>query len=268
MGKMIIVASGKGGTGKTTLTSQVGMWLSSLGYLTVLVDADAGFRNLDIALGLESNVVYDYSDAILSEMDIDEVLTKSHGCENLYFIAAPQSKATSDFDGERTRKFWDGLKSRFDYVLADAPAGMGDGFMFAAEYADEAIIVSLAEAPSLRDADRVIERLEDCGVEMIRLVLNRIQPSLISDKIQMNVDDCIDVLSVPILGIVPEDGEVAKALSQGEAAAKDRIGAGQAFFNIARRITGESIHIMDIDKPQTLWQKIFKSHSKRRERIL
>ena len=112
----IAVASGKGGTGKTTLTSQVGMWLSSLGYLTVLVDADAGFRNLDIALGLESNVVYDYSDAILSEMDIDEVLTKSYGCENLYFIAAPQSKATSDFDGERTRKFWDGLKSRFDYV--------------------------------------------------------------------------------------------------------------------------------------------------------
>lgn len=268
MGKMIIVASGKGGTGKTTLTSQVGMWLSSLGYLTVLVDADAGFRNLDIALGLESNVVYDYSDAILSEMDIDEVLTKSYGCENLYFIAAPQSKATSDFDGERTRKFWDGLKSRFDYVLADAPAGMGDGFMFAAEYADEAIIVSLAEAPSLRDADRVIERLENCGVETIRLVLNRIQPSFISDKIQMNVDDCIDVLSVPILGIVPEDGEVAKALSQGVAATKDRIGAGQAFFNIARRITGESIHIMDIDKPQTLWQKIFKSHSKRRERIL
>jgi septum site-determining protein MinD len=238
------------------------MWLSSLGYLTVLVDADAGFRNLDIALGLESNVVYDYSDCILSEMDIDEVLTKSYGCENLYFIAAPQSKATSDFDGERTRKFWDGLKSRFDYVLADAPAGMGDGFMFAAEYADEAIIVSLAEAPSLRDADRVIERLENCGVETIRLVLNRIQPSLISDKIQMNVDDCIDVLSVPILGIVPEDCEVAKALSQGVAAAKDRIGAGQAFFNIARRITGESIHIMDIDKPQTLWQKIFKSHSK------
>ena len=268
MGKMIIVASGKGGTGKTTLTSQVGMWLSSLGYLTVLVDADAGFRNLDIALGLESNVVYDYSDCILSEMDIDEVLTKSYGCENLYFIAAPQSKATSDFDTDRTKEFWDSLKSRFDYVLADAPAGMGDGFMFAAEYADEAIIVSLAEAPSLRDADRVIERLENCGVETIRLVLNRIQPSLISDKIQMNVDDCIDVLSVPILGIVPEDGEVTKALSQGVAAAKDRIGAGQAFFNIARRITGESIHIMDIDKPQTLWQKIFKSHSKRRERIL
>ena len=201
MGKMIIVASGKGGTGKTTLTSQIGMWLSSLGYLTVLVDADAGFRNLDIALGLESSVVYDYSDFMSGTSDLDDILTKSNNSENLYFIAAPQSAKTSDFDTERVKLFWDSVKSRFDFVIADAPAGMGDGFMFAAEFADEAIIVSLAETPSLRDADRVIENLENKGIETIRLVLNRINPEQIANKVQINVDDCIDVLSIPILRI-------------------------------------------------------------------
>ena len=100
MGKMIIIASGKGGTGKTTLTSQVGTALANMGYLTALVDADAGFRNLDIALGLESQVVYDYSDYINRDMSIDEITVRSTSSENLYFIAAPQSAATSDFDPE------------------------------------------------------------------------------------------------------------------------------------------------------------------------
>lgn len=271
MGRMIIIASGKGGTGKTTFTSQIGTWLASLGYLTVLVDADAGFRNLDIALGLESSIVYDYSDYIYGRADLDDVLTRSHTTENLYFIAAPQSAATSDFDTERTTAFWDSIKSRFDFVLADAPAGMGDGFMFAAEHADEAVIVSLAEGSSLRDADRVIERLETCGIDDIRLVVNRIRPELVDRKVQMNIDDCIDVLSIPILGIVPEDIRVAEATSMGMRADDTGIGAGQAFSNIARRISGESIPMMDIDKSskQTFWSRIHtKRNSNRKGRIL
>ena len=153
MSRMIIVASGKGGTGKTTFTSQIGTMLAQQGFLTVLVDADAGFRNLDIALGLESSVVYDYSDYINGDKSIDDVLVKSSSAADLYFVAAPQSAATSEFDKDKTKLFWDTLKARFDFVIADAPAGMGDGFMFAAGYADEAIIVSFAEAAALRDAD-------------------------------------------------------------------------------------------------------------------
>ena len=246
MGKMIIVASGKGGTGKTTFTSQVGTQLASLGNMTVLVDADAGFRNLDIALGLESSVVYDYSDYINGTADLDDILIKCPGNENLYFVAAPQSAATSDFDKDRTALFWESLKSRFDYVIADAPAGMGDGFSFAAEYADEAVIVSLAESASLRDADRVIEELECVGACTIRLVLNRIKPELIVKKILMNVDDCIDVLSIPLLGIVPEDGAVTEFIPNGVCISQTDKGAGKAFSNIAGRITGQSIPIMDM----------------------
>ncbi len=265
MGKMIIIASGKGGTGKTTFTSQVGTQLASLGYLTVLVDADAGFRNLDIALGLESSVVYDYSD-YMSGSTLDDIMTKSHNTENLYFIAAPQRAATTDFDPERVKTFWENVKTRFDFVLADAPAGMGDGFMFAAEYADEAIIVSLPVASALRDADRVIESLENNGIENIRLVINRIKPQAIQDKIQMNIDDCIDVLSVPILGLVPDDNNVAAAASKGVAVECNGIGSGQAFFNIARRIGGESVQMMDFNSncKDSVWSRMRKTIKKRR----
>lgn len=248
MGKIIIVASGKGGTGKTTFTSQAGTQLALLGNLTVLVDADAGFRNLDIALGLESSVVYDYSDYINGGADLDDILIKSPYNENLYFVAAPQSAATSDFDKDRTRLFWESLKSRFDYVIADAPAGMGDGFSFAAEYADEAVIVSLAESASLRDADRVIEELECVGVDTIRLVLNRIKPELIEKKVLMNVDDCMDVLSIPLLGIIPDDIEVTELVPNGALIAQTDKGAGKAFCNIVRRMMGSNVPIMDMDE--------------------
>lgn len=260
MGKMIIVASGKGGTGKTTFTSQVGTALANMGYLTVLVDADAGFRNLDIALGLESQVVYDYSDYIKGDMDLDQIMVRSNTYEDLYFVAAPQSAATTDFDPEKTKEFWDRLKGRFDFVLADAPAGMGDGFMFAAEHADEGIIVSLAEASSLRDADRVTEELEKNGVDPIRLVLNRIRPELIEQKALMNVDDCIDVLSIPILGIIPDDVTVTKCVAGGKYVEDTGIGAGRAFINIAKRLSGTHIPMMDIDNTKRgLFTRIKKS---------
>ena len=264
MGKLVIVASGKGGTGKTTFTSQVGILLSSLGKLTAVVDADVGFRNLDIALGLESSVVYDYSDYISKHADIDDILIKNPDTENLYFIAAPQSVPTSDFDPERTKLFWDTLKSRFDFILADAPAGMGDGFRFAADYADEAVIISLTEASSLRDADRVIEVLEENGIENIRLVLNRVNPNLIEKKVHMNVDDCIDVLSIPILGLVPDDDAVAESVVCGRALVQSQNGAYQAFLNIAKRMIGEHILMMEFDKPSkhTIWSRMKKTFSK------
>lgn len=248
MGKIIIVASGKGGTGKTTFTSHVGARLAASGHLTVLVDADAGFRNLDLALGMESSIVYDYSDYINGTATIDDVLIKNTENENLYFIAAPQSAMTSDFDEGRTAEFWESLKNRFDYVLADAPAGMGDGFLFAAKYADEAVIVSLPESSSLRDADRVVAELEECGIETIRLVLNRLDAGLIEKKIFMNVDDCVDVLSIPILGLIPEDGTVTESMSMGKPLLEpDGFGAGTAIRNISERLMGNNVQMMSFE---------------------
>lgn len=259
MGKLIIIASGKGGTGKTTLTSHIGAALADKGHLTALVDADAGFRNLDIALGLESSIVYDYSDYINGSSELDDVLVKNQELENLYFVAAPQSVPTTDFDEEKTKQFWDSLKNRFEFVLADAPAGMGDGFMFAAKYADEAIIAASAETSSLRDADRVITELEDQDIETVRLVLNRLKPELIDQKVLMNVDDCMDVLSIPILGIVPEDAAVTESMVKGHPLIPaDGYGAGLAFSNIADRLLGNQVMMMDfeINKKRSFWEKI------------
>ncbi len=257
MGKLIIIASGKGGTGKTTVTSHVGAMLAAAGHLTVLVDADAGFRNLDIALGLESSVVYDYSDYINGSADIDDILVKSFDNENLYFVAAPQSVATTDFNEDRTAEFWNSLKARFEYILADAPAGMGDGFMFGARYADEAIIVSLAETSALRDADRVISELEGLRVDTIRLVLNRIRPELIDRKILMNVDDCIDALAIPILGIVPEDDDVTESMIVGKPLiAVDGYGAGTAFKNIADRLAGNQVQMMRFEEKKSFLHRL------------
>ena len=245
---MIIIASGKGGTGKTTFTSHVGARLAKAGHLTVLVDADAGFRNLDLALGMESSIVYDYSDHINGTASLDDVLIKNTDNENLYFIAAPQSAMTSEFDEERTAGFWESLKNRFDFVLADAPAGMGDGFMFAARYADEAVIVSLPESSSLRDADRVVAELEECGIETIRLVLNRLDAGLIEKKIFLTVDDCVDVLSIPMLGIIPEDAAVTESMSAGKPLLEaNGFGAGTAMQNISERLMGNSVQMMSFD---------------------
>lgn len=259
MGKLIIIASGKGGTGKTTVTSHVGACLAGSGHLTALVDADAGFRNLDIALGMESSIVYDYSDFINGTSDFDDILIKSPTQENLYFVAAPQSVPTADFDEERTALFWENMRGRFEFVLADAPAGMGDGFVFASRYADEAVIVALPETSSLRDADRVITELEDRGVNTIRLVINRIRPELIESKVMMNVDDCMDVLSIPLLGLVPEDERVIESMLKGHPLMSCEIpGAGLAFKNISGRLVGNQIPIMSFDKVNKvgLWEKI------------
>lgn len=258
MGNIIIIASGKGGTGKTTLTSHLGAALASMGKLTAVVDADAGFRNLDIALGLESNIVYDYSDFINGSCVFDDILIKSPDLSDLYFIPAPQSVPTTDFSEEKTAEFWNTLKNRFEFILADAPAGMGDGFMFAAEYADEAIIVSLPETSSLRDADRVITELENLNISTIRLVLNRIQPELIERKIAMNIDDCMDVLSIPILGIIPEDKVIQESVSQAKPLLDiTDYGAGRAINNIAGRLLGNEIHMMKfISKKDGFFRKL------------
>lgn len=199
MGKIIIVASGKGGTGKTTASANIGAALSKKGHLTVLVDMDIGLRNLDIALGLESSIVYDSIEVMEEKCSFEDVLIKHHKYENLYFIAAPQTREAMNIDKEKVSEFWSRIKSRFDYCIIDAPAGIiSEGFEYACVEADEAIIVTLPEITALRDADRAITILEKKGIPDIKLIINRVRPEMIDKKIMMNVDDCLDMLCIPI----------------------------------------------------------------------
>lgn len=250
MGKIIVTASGKGGTGKTTTSANLGAALAMAGNLTVLVDMDIGLRNLDIALGLESNVVFDALEVMEGRQSLDDVLIHHDKYENLYFIAAPQTREATDADPEKICAFWERLKSRFDYCIVDAPAGIiGSGFEYATECADMAIVVTLPEFTALRDGDRAITAMEKKGIEDIRLILNRIRPEMIEKGLMMNVDECIDTLGIPILGIIPDDEELTKAALSGQLALSDENSlAGKAFINIAKRISGQQVPVLKMEK--------------------
>ena len=248
MGKVILIASGKGGTGKTTAAANIAAAISASDKLTLAVDMDIGLRNLDIALGLESSVVYDICDVIEERCTLDEALIKDSERDNLYILSAPQTRLASDFAKDAFSDLWRRLKERFDYCIIDAPAGIDGGFEYALGGADAAIIIAMPEVSALRDADRVISVIEDSGIQDIRLVLNRVRPDLIHKRVMMNVDDCVDMLGIPVLGIVPDDDDLKIAALRGELAVSTSSRAGEAFSNIAGRILGKDVPIMDFEE--------------------
>lgn len=263
MGKIIIVASGKGGTGKTTVTANIGAALAMRGNLVALVDMDMGCRNLDITLGLESSIVYDIFDVIEENCDLDEALIKDTRYENLYFIPAPQTRDTSSVEDAAVKGIWEKLSSRFDYCIVDAPAGIDGGFLYAAMGADSAILVTMPEVTALRDGDRAISVLEDMGIEDVRVVINRVRSDMIDKGIMMNMDDCVDMLGVPVLGIVPDDEELMVAALKGTlAVSTENSRAGQAFLNIAARLMGEEVPIMEFDEKESFFDKVKKLFGK------
>lgn len=258
MGKVIMTASGKGGTGKTTVTANIGAELAMQGKLVVLVDMDMGLRNLDVALGLESNIVYDVADVMEGTCSLDEALIKDGRYENLYFIASPQTRDASGISDNAVKELWKKLSQRFEYCIIDAPAGIEGGFKYSMLGADEAIIVTVPETAALRDADRVITVLEEQGIENIRLIINKVRPDMIERGIMMNVDNCIDILQIPVLGIVCDDERLIISSLEGNLAVSDKESmAGKAFKNIALRILGAEVPIMDMeDKKLSFFNKI------------
>lgn len=263
MGKIIIIASGKGGTGKTTTAANLGAALAEKGKLVVLVDMDMGLRNLDIALGLENSIVYDIADVIDGGCTLDEALIKDKRYENLYFIPAPQTRDASSLKEEDVRSVWESIKSRFDYCVADAPAGVDGGFTYAAMCADSAVIVTMPEITALRDADRAISVLEDMGITDIKVIINRIRTDMIDKGIMMNMDDCVDMLQVPVLGIIPDDEELIASALNGCLAVSDKNSkAGKAFWNITARLLGEEVPVMDFDEKDGFFKRMKKLFGK------
>lgn len=258
MGKIIITASGKGGTGKTTTTANLGAALALRGHLTAVVDMDMGLRNLDIVLGLESDIVYDISDVIEGTCSLDEAIIRDRDFENLYFIPAPQTRGVSFIDDNSVQKVWEQIKSRFEYCVVDVPAGIDGGFLYAAMSADAAVIVTMPELTALRDADRAISVIEDMGVDDIRVVINRIRPDMIDRGIMINIDDCVDRLQVPVLGLVPDDEELIVSALRGELAILNpNAKSGTAFKNIAARLDGDSVPIMSFEEKRSFFKRFF-----------
>ncbi|HHW15183.1 MAG TPA: septum site-determining protein MinD [Firmicutes bacterium] len=255
--RVIVITSGKGGVGKTTSTANVGAALAMLGHKVAVVDADTGLRNLDGVLGLEKRIVYDVVDYLVEKTcKLRQVLIKSKSCENLYLLPTSQTHDKDAIRPEQMEELCDELRQEFEFVLLDSPAGIEQGFKNAVAGADEAVIVTTPEVSAVRDADRIIGLLSGYELYEPKLILNRVRPDMIRRGDMMDVDDVLDILGIPLLGLVPEDEAVIVSTNRGEPVALDQSSrSGQAYRNIARRITGEEVPFLNIAE-NGLWSRL------------
>lgn len=242
MSTVIAVTSGKGGTGKTSLVGAVGSCLAALGHPTLCIDMDVGLRNLDLTLGLSDRALMDFSDVLQGRCSLERAVVEHPEIPGLFLLTAPVT-LPGPLPLEQMRQMLSQAREQFDYILLDAPAGLGPGFQMAACDCDRAIVVSTTDASALRDAQRTVTELMR-QVDQIHLVVNRIQPRLLK-KMRFSIDSAMDAAGLPLLGVVPEDGQVMVSANQGRplilCAGK---GAALAYRNIALRLVGRKAPLL------------------------
>jgi septum site-determining protein MinD len=247
MGVSIVITSGKGGVGKTTTTANIGTALASLGKKVVVIDGDTGLRNLDVLLGLENRIVYTIIDVIEGRCRLKQGLIKDKRFQNLFLLPTAQTKDKDDISPQEMLKIVNELKEEFDYVLIDSPAGIEQGFENAVIGAEKAIIVVNPEITSVRDADRVIGKLDSKGLEDHAVIVNRLNYEMTKNGDMLDVSDIIETLSIELLGVVPDDKNITISTNRGEPIVlEEGAFAGQAFRNIARRIIGEEVPLLNL----------------------
>ena len=257
MGEVIVITSGKGGVGKTTTTANLGSSLAEAGKKVVLVDTDIGLRNLDVVMGLENRIVYDIVDVVEEKCKLRQALIKDKRFEELFLLPAAQTRDKSAINEEQMKELTKKLKEDFDYILIDCPAGLEQGFKNAIAGADRAIVVTTAEISAIRDADRIIGLLESSEIKNPELIVNRLRPNMVRKGEMMEVDDIVDLLSVDLIGVVPDDEYIITQTNKGEPVIKNKKApSGKAYIEIARRILGENIDVTIPGRKQGIWEKI------------
>lgn len=252
MGVSIVITSGKGGVGKTTTTANIGTALAMLGKKVVVVDADTGLRNLDLHLGLENRIVYNLVDVVEGTCRLKQALIKDKRLDNLFLLPTAQTKDKTAVTPEQMMKLIETLKKEYDFILIDCPAGIEAGFENAVAGADKAIIVTTPEVSAVRDADRIIGKLETKGLVDHQLIINRINYQMTKKGEMLDIDDMTDILAIKLLGIVPDDEKIVVSTNRGEPAVTDETSkAGQAYKNIARRLLGEDVPLMNLEEENT-----------------
>ncbi len=248
--RTILICSGKGGVGKTTLTANLGIALSSQGAQTAVLDADFGLRNLDLLLGLENRIVYTAQEVLEGSCRLEQALVRHKQQQNLALLPAGNPRMLDWLKPEDMQKIVSMLKDNFDYVLIDCPAGVEDGFKNAVAASQEAIVVTNPEVSAVRDADRVIGLLNSNGIKPIQLVLNRVRPKMIASQEMLSVDDVTEILALPLLGLVLEDEQVIVSTNRGEplTLSGSNSPAARCYSNIAKRIQGEEVPLIDPSK--------------------
>ena len=249
MARIIVVTSGKGGVGKTTTSANFATGLANRGYKTAVIDFDVGLRNLDLVMGCERRVVYDFVNVINEEATLNQALIKDKRIENLFVLPASQTRDKEALTWDGVKRVLDELSTSFDYIVCDSPAGIEHGAHMAMFYADEAIIVTNPEVSSVRDSDRILgllasktARSQEDGAEPIQehLIITRYAPDRVNSGDMLSADDVIEILGIPLLGVVPESPTVLLASNQGvPVILDDDSPAGQAYDDVIARFLGE-----------------------------
>ena len=254
--KVVTIASGKGGVGKTTSVANIAVALALRGQKVTCIDGDIGLRNLDVILGLENRIVYDLVDVIEGRCRLRQAMIRDKRLSELYLIPAAQTRDKSAVSPSDMVRLCDELRHEVDWILIDSPAGIERGFKNAIAPADRVLVLTNPEVSAVRDADRVIGILEAEGKGPASLIINRLNPAMVRRGDMLSVDDVLDLLAIPLIGVIPEDEYIIVASNRGQPLALDgKNKAGQAFQNIARRLLGEKVPFLDLD-PQNVFQRL------------
>src|SRR4029077_12144477 len=250
MAEVIVVTSGKGGVGKTTSTAALGAALAQGGQSVVVVDFDVGLRNLDLVMGAEGRVVDDLINVANGDVKLQQALIRDKRIETLYLLAASQTRDKDALSEEGVRRAIAELRARFDWVICDSPAGIERGATLAMRYADLAVVVTNPEVSSVRDSDRIIGLLDSKTERAARgermeklLLLTRYDKIRAGRGDMLSIDDVLEILSIPLLGIIPESEEGLRASNLGALVplANAQSSAARAYTDAARRLQGESV---------------------------
>ena len=259
MARIIVITSGKGGVGKTTTSAALAMGLAQKGHRTAVVDFDVGLRNLDLIMGCERRVVYDFVNVINDEANLNQALIRDRRCDSLFVLPASQTRDKQALTKEGVGKVLDELSQTFDYIVCDSPAGIEHGATMAMYYADDAVVVTNPEVSSVRDSDRMLgilaskSRRAETNAESIReyLLLTRYSPERVANGEMLGVEDVQEILSLSLLGVIPESKSVLNASNAGVPVILDgESDAGQAYADVVARYLGEQLphRFLDVEK--------------------
>lgn len=266
MARIIVVTSGKGGVGKTTTSAAIAMGLAKKGHKTAVIDFDVGLRNLDLIMGCERRVVYDFVNVINGEASLNQALIRDKHCDLLYILPASQTRDKDALTQEGVNKVLEELSKDFKYIVCDSPAGIEKGAHLAMYFADDAFVITNPEVSSVRDSDRMLgllaskSRRAEQNLEPIKeyLVLTRYSPDRVKLGDMLSVDDVQDILSLHLLGVIPESKSVLTASNAGVPVILDeKSDAGQAYDDIVARYLGEDRPHRFIEEKKGLFGKFF-----------
>ncbi|NNC23440.1 septum site-determining protein MinD [Salinisphaera sp. USBA-960] len=248
MARKIVVTSGKGGVGKTTTAASFATGLAQRGYKTIVIDFDVGLRNLDLVMGCERRVVFDFVNVVSGEASLKQAMIRDKRVENLYILAASQTRDKDALTQAGVEAALDELDTEFDYIVCDSPAGIEGGALMAMRYADDALIVTNPEVSSVRDSDRVLgmlasrtKRAEEGAEPVVEyLVVTRYLPERVGKGEMLSLDDIGDILAVQLTGVIPESDTVLNASNAGKPVVlEDKINASTAYADTVARYLGE-----------------------------